>query len=92
MFILTLQREKKEEDFEVVRGLPKFNQSWTDVFQDFPMWAQRIRKVFKVHQRILETDRFLIYWLTEIQSDSLLYGRENEERICLVAFNMWFCG
>ena len=27
MFILTLQREKKEEDFKVIRGLPKVNQS-----------------------------------------------------------------
>ena len=31
-----------------------------------------------------------MYWLTEIQSDSVLYGRENEES--LVSFNMWFCG
>ena len=92
MFISTLQREKKEEDFEVIRGLPKVNQSWNEVFEDFPMLAQRIRRVSKVYQRILKTDRFLIYWLTEIQSDNLLYGRENEECICLVAFNIWFCG
>ena len=43
------------------------------------MLAQRIRKVSKVHQSIVKTTPFLIYWLTEIQSDSLLYGRENEE-------------
>ena len=41
------------------------------------MLAQRISKVSKVHQSILKTNRFLIYWLTEIQSDSLLYGCEN---------------
>ena len=26
-----------------------------------------------------------------MQSDSLLYGRENEESVCLVSFNVWFC-
>ena len=93
------------------------------------MLAQRIKKVSKVYQSILKTNRFLIflrqekstanvnlaimhellqwkwkirrkrgvyvldfYWLMEIQSDSLSYGRENEESICLVSFNMWFCG
>ena len=49
------------------------------------MLAQRIRK-------FLKTNRFLMYWLTEIQSDSVLYARENEESVCLVSFNMWFCG
>ena len=28
----------------------------------------------------------------KIQSDSLLYGRENEESVRLVSLNMWFCG
>ena len=32
------------------------------------------------------------YLLTEIQSESLLNGRENEESVCLVSFNMWLCG
>jgi len=58
--------------------------------EDFPMLAQRIRKVSKVHQSILKTNRFLIYWLTEIQSHSLLYGRENEESVCLVSLDVWF--
>ena len=48
------------------------------------MLDQRIRK-------FLKTNRFLMYWLTEIQSDSVLYGRKNEESVCLVSFNMWFC-
>ena len=30
------------------------------------------------------------YWLTEIQSDRLLYGRENKESVCLVSFNIKF--
>ena len=56
------------------------------------MLAQRIRKVSKVHQSILKTNQFLIYWLLEIQSDSPLYGREKDESVCLVSFNMWFYG
>ena len=56
------------------------------------MLAQRIRKVSRFQQSILKTNRFLIYWLTEIQSDNLLCGRENEESVCLVSFNGWFCG
>ena len=34
------------------------------------------------------------YWLTEIQSDSLLYVRENKESVWLVSFitKFWFCG
>ena len=68
---LKLTLVKKEEDSKVFPGLPKLNQSWTEVFEDFPMLVQRIRKVSKVHQSILKTTRFLIYWLTKIQSDSL---------------------
>ena len=56
------------------------------------MLAQRIRKVsLLVHQSILKTNQFLIYFLTEIQSDNLLYDHENKESICLVSF-MWFFG
>ena len=40
--------------------------------EDFPILAQRIRKVSNVHQNILKTNRFLI----------LLYGGEKEESIC----------
>ena len=35
--------------------------------------------------------RFLIYWLREIHQ-TVLYGRENEESVCLASFNMWFRG
>ena len=40
--------------------------------EDFPILAQRIRKVSKVQQSILKTNRFLI----------LLCGGENEESNC----------
>ena len=81
------------------RRYPKSSEdflSWPKVelksFEDFSMLAQRIRKVSYVHQSILNTNRFLIHWLTEIQSDKLSYGHENEESVCLASFNMWFCG
>ena len=67
MFTLTLQREKRKKISEVFWGLPESTQV------DFPMLTQRIRKVSKVHQSILKTNRCLIYWLMEIQSDSRCY-------------------
>ena len=86
MFTLTSLRE------EDIQSLPRTSYedflSWPKVelktSEDLSMLAQRIRK-------FLKTNQFLLYWLTEIQSDSALYGRENEESICLVSFNMWFC-
>ena len=71
MFTLTLQREKRKKISEVFWGLPESTQV------DFPMLTQRIRKVSNVHQSILKTNLLLSYWLMEIQSDNLLYGREN---------------
>ena len=53
MFFLALQREKKKKISEVFRGLPKLTQSWTEVFEDFLMLAQRIRKVSLVHTKTL---------------------------------------
>ena len=92
MFTLTLQGENG-------RRFPKSSEdflSWPNVelksSKDFSMLAQRIRKVSQVQQSTLKTNWFLIYWLTKIQSDSLLYGHENEESISLVSFNMWLCG
>ena len=68
MFTLTLQREKRKKISEVFRRLPKLLKS----SEDFAMLAQRIRNVFKVHQiTVLKANRFLIYWLTENQLDSL---------------------
>ena len=89
---LNLKREKRKKISEVFRRLPKLTQSWTEVFRRFSNVAQRIRKVSRVRQSILKTYRFLIYWLTEIQWDSLLYRREKEEGVYLVFFNIWFCG
>ena len=40
---LTLQREKGKKISQVIRGLPKLTQSWTE--EDFSMLAQKIRKV-----------------------------------------------
>ena len=37
------------------------------------MLAQRLREVSNIHQSILKTNRCLIYWLMEIQSDSRCY-------------------
>ena len=40
-------------------------------------------------ENLQETGRFMswvFHWLTEIQSDSLLYGRENKESVSLVSF------
>jgi len=81
LFSLTL---KSSEGF---LSWPKVELKSSD---DFPILAQRIRKVSKVHQDILKTNGFLIYWLTDIQSDNLLNGRENEESVCLVSFEVWF--
>ena len=74
---LTLQREKRKKISEVFGRLPTLTQSWTEVFEDFLMLAQTIRKVSKVHQSILKTNWFLIYWLMEMQSDRLLHDHGN---------------
>ena len=81
MFTLAVQWEKGRKISKVFRRLPSGPKVELKSSEDFEL-AQRIRKLSKVHQSILKTNRFLIYWLMEIQSDSLLYGHEKGESIC----------
>ena len=59
--------------------------------EDFPMLAQRIRNVSKVHPSILKTNRFLIYWRSSNQTVCYM-AMKTKKAFVIVPFNMWFCG